>query len=533
MRAHDMAFLEALANAKSTGSYAPTQPAPPMQPPSPWAPSPDVGPIINADWHRKPDPPPSSADIDLAIHAIGGVPLTIEDFPLRSGPALASASEVDALPPSAHSSTIPGHVPIAPSPHAALPSVLSSWEPTPAPAVPVDLPPAPAGAPLASAPPEPRSLRRDLSTLRAAFPAYNDNFLMAALEESSDDAAAALVWLGMFRDGSKIHAHMSAAFPDASSGLIRQLIISTGGNPSAMWNDLSRKFRSAWSTSVSASLFARDTERHNILIDDADSDESDVIVASQGLRDFEASWWQSLALSRRHRVPPAVFMEEPWSDIVLARSITAPLPPRFCRYIANLGCRHSDKAAFDEAVAAISSLKHYDSVCTVLTSHVTAAQSWLPILLEDGVIAPEAALWLATASPREHHSLFMLFERSHLSVCKDRRKMLKARSANPASNDAVPGQDIIFLSSDEEGASDVDPDVEMVDAPRRKGALPVSGLAKPKSYISSKVGSRRSANEVLMANARASLAGPSGVKPKKSKRGSGKGSSRADRSSNK
>ena len=528
-----MAFLEALANAKSSGSHAPSQPAPPMQPLSPWAPSPDVGPPLDADWHRRPDPPATSADIDLAIRAIGGNPLTIDDFPIRSGPVLVSASVIDALPPSAHSSTIPGHLPASPSPHLALPSVLSSWEPTPAHAASSSLPPAPAAEPLDSAPPRPRSLRHNLSTLRDAFPAYDDNFLMAALEESGDDPAAALVWLGMFRDGSKIHAHMSATFPDASSGLIRQLIISTGGDPSAMWNDLSRKFRSTWSTSMSASLFARNTERHNILIDDADSDVSDIIVASQGLRDFESSWWQSYALSRRHRVPPAVFMEEPWSDIVSAGSICAPLPPRFCWYIANLGCRHSDKAAFNEAMAAISSLKHYNDVCTVLTSHVTAAQSWLPILLEDGIIAPEAALWLATASPREHHSLFMLFKRSHLAVCKDRRKMLKARSANPDSSDAVPGQDIIFLSSDKEGASDVDPDVEMVDAPRRSKARSVSGPAKPKGYIStSKLAARRSANEVLMANARASLAGPSGVKPKKTK-GSGKGSSRADRSSNK
>ena len=533
LQAHDMAFLEALANAKSSGSFAPSQLAPPMLPSSPWAPSPDDGPRLDADWHRKPDPPATSADFDLAIRAIGGDPLTINDFPLRPAPVSVSASMVDALPPSAHSSTVPGHFPAAPSPHSALPSILSSWEPTPAPAASSSLPPAPTGGPLDSAPPEPRSLRRNLSTLRAAFPAYDDNFLLAALEESGDDTAAALVWLGMFRDGSKIHTHMSAAFPDASSGLIRQLIISTGGDPSAMWNDLSRKFRSTWSTSMSASLFARNTERHNILIDDADSDVSDIIVASQGLRDFEASWWQSYALSRRHRVPPALFMEEPWSDIVTAASICAPLPPRFCRYIANLGCRHSDKAAFDEAVAAISSLKHYDDVCTMLTSHVTAAQSWLPILLEDGIIAPEAALWLATASPREHHSLFMLFERSHLAVCKDRRKMLKARSANPNSSDAVPGQDIIFLSPDEEGASDVDPDVEMVDAPRREKTRSAFGLAKPKGYLStSKVAARRSANEVLMANARASLAGPSGVKPKKPK-GSGKGSSRADKSSNK
>lgn len=527
-----MAFLDALANAQSTGSFAPTQPAPLVSPLSPWVPPSDNGPILDADWHRKPDRPATSADIDLAIHAIGGDPLTIEDFPLLSGPAMVSASAVDALPPSTHSSTVPGHLPAAPSPIVPLPSVLSSWEPTPAPTAPTDLPPAATDAPPVPAPSESLSLRRNLSTLHSAFPAYDDEFLMAALEESGDDAAAALVWLGMFRDGSKIHAHMSAAFPDASSGLIHQLVVSTGGNPSAMWTDLSRKFRSTWSTSMSASLFARNTERHNILIDDAESDESDIIVASQGLHDFEASWWQSYALSRRHRIPPAVFMEGPWSDIVTAGSITAPLPPRFCRYIANLGCRNSDKAAFSEAVAAISSLKHYDDVCVVLTSHVTAAQAWLPVLLEDGVIAPEAALWLATASPKEHHSLFLLFEHSHLSVCKDRRRMLKARSANPGSTDAVPGRDIIFLSSDDEGASDVDPDVEMVDAPRRVRARSIPGTAKPKSYVSSKVATRRSANEVLMANARASLAGPSGVKLKKPK-GSGKGSSRADKSSNK
>ena len=106
--------------------------------------------------------------------------------------------------------------------------------------------------------------------------------------------------------------------------------------------------------------------------------------------------------------------------------------PRFSHYIRSLGVRLTASSEYDTALSALHALPTFHRVASWVISNnkIAPALRILPILLEEGLINPSAAAWLAVAV-ESHPTLsaliqpfFIAFPRRSASVWNSRNKFL-------------------------------------------------------------------------------------------------------------
>ena len=395
-----------------------------------------------------PDRPTTKNELDAAVRGIISGPVVFSEFVVPA-PGLAATDEdhtaaVKVL--AAHYQALSPSIP------------LSGWSPSPAPqsadtaagdpaAQPAphdsDVPALPAMAqpdamrpvsPVASSSvltstPGPArneaSLTTGLAQLHSVYPAYNEDFLLAALERHEYDPAAALGWLVSVNDIDILVTTMTDAFPSAPKKTVNKLVQECGGDLSAVWSTLSQSHTSAWTNQFSASAIQRKSSRSRLLINDDESDVSEVMAVSDDLRRFESSWWSSVHHARRFRLGTGSPHLPSWDSVCSVACTSAPIAPRFAGHVFSLGLRAKDTKAFKEAVTVLRSMPTYKTVCESLAKLHPAATPIVRILVEDGLSCPSAALWLALNSTTED-SVFTGFVRTHLSICKKRNKALHA-----------------------------------------------------------------------------------------------------------
>ena len=289
-------------------------------------------------------------------------------------------------------------------------------------------------------------------------------------------------------------ATMTDAFPSAPKKTVNKLVQECGGDLSAVWSALSQSHTSAWTNQYSASAIQRKSSRSRILVNDDESDVSEVMTASAELRRFESSWWTSVHSARRFRLGTSSPHLSSWDSVCSVACVAAPVSPCFAGHVFSLGLRTKDVNAFKEAVTVLRSMPTYKAICGSLAKLHPAAMPIVQVLVEDGLSNPGAALWLALNS-KTADSVFTGFVRAHLSVCKKRNKALHAAKLTDRST-AAPAPQIIN-DSDLESEMNVDPipdhtaayrdewDTEV--APRK-----VNHPKKPKKTASARPGNRSS-----------------------------------------
>ena len=454
-----------------------------------------MSPMPGRDWHRVNDPEPTVAELHAAVSAIkSGAPATFATFvpPPPARPATASdwKAAVSALAvPSP--SVVPDSQPrsatplVVPTPQSSATAPLTDWRPTPS---------ADAGAPVLSVVLDADDdLSRSLQVLQAAHPTARDDFLLAILEKEDMNAAAALGWLSTIKEISALTLAMKEAFPSAPELRISRLVQSFGGDVSSVWAVLSASYDSPWTSAFSASAVQSKVTRSAMLVDSDDG--SDVLVASDSLKSFRQDWWQTYVTSRRYRLGPRSDLLPMWEPFCRVAAVSLPIPPRFVLYISCLGNRNDDRPSFSEAVTFLRALPRFMEASARLNELRELALYAIPLLLEDGLASPFAALWYALGALAPIDKLFKSFPKAHIRVCKMSNRAIRDHLAIPEK--PTTAATIIIESSDEEltteGALDLamgpprspPADVEMTSArPSRR--------AKDSSTLS-----RRSANERL------------------------------------
>lgn len=328
--------------------------------------------------------------------------------------------------------------------------------------------------------PDEASLSSGLAQLQSVYPALGEDFLLAALERHEYDPAAALGWLVSVTDINIMASTMTDAFPSAPKRIVNRLVQECGGDLSAVWSTLSRSYASAWTDRFSASAIQRKSSRSRILVNDEESDASEVMVVSDELRRFESSWWASVHSARRFRLGTASPHLSSWDSICSIACTNTPVPPRFSGHIFSLGLRSKDTSAFKEAVTVLRSLPTYKAICKSLAKLHPAATAVVQILVEDGLSNPSAALWLALNSSAPD-SIFTGFTRAHISVCKKRNKALHAAKLAPHPSAARSAQVI--------NDSDIESELDMGIIPARDAGSPIdweSEVAPNKVNLSGK-----------------------------------------------
>ena len=125
------------------------------------------------------------------------------------------------------------------------------------------------------------------------------------------NTAAALGWLSTIQEISALTLAMKEAFPSALELRISRLVQSFGGDVSSVWAVLSKSYDSPWTSAFSVSAVQSKVSRSTML-PGSDDEGSDVLVASDSLRNFRQDWWLTYVTSRRYRLGPRSDLVPMW-----------------------------------------------------------------------------------------------------------------------------------------------------------------------------------------------------------------------------
>ena len=189
----------------------------------------------------------------------------------------------------------------------------------------------------------------------------------------------------------------------------------------------------------------------------SDDEGSNVLVASDSLKNFRQDWWLTYVTSRRYWLGPCSDLALMWEPFCWVAAVSLPIPPCFIMYISNLGNRNNDWPSFSEVVTFIRTLPHFKDASARLNELCELALYAIPLLLEDGLATPFAALWYALGVLSADDRLFKRFPKAHIRVCKLSNRALHDHLAVPEK--PTTAATIVIESSNEdlttEGALDL------------------------------------------------------------------------------
>ena len=353
-------------------------------------------------WARVNDPPPSKKDLDLAIASIQDprpILAQLSTFvPPPSGNPPATCSEFDAVVAS-----------LAPPIPASAPSVpISNWSTSRpgSPSTKIPLPPSLPASPIHVASPAPSpvpsivndaapgSIHQDILFVKSLYPNLQDEFVYRTLEKNDFDRAIAAAWLANFSELESMATALKDAFPDADIDHIHGTLSASGGDISTSFLALTKKHICSWDR------IPKDPSTQRCIIADAmyiegSSDEEDVLVASLAAVTFMNNWWSAYLITQAYRLGAESPYHGSWRTICELAADNHTISPRFVAYVEDLGRRASDRPLFKLAVCALREWPKSVTLTASLSGLHAEALAILPILLEDGLISPSGALWLA------------------------------------------------------------------------------------------------------------------------------------------
>ena len=298
--------------------------------------------LSDANWHRRPDRPLTTADYSLAIGAIqSGSALTMADF-------LAGPPAIDA-PPAA--------------------STPSLWDVTPRPA----------------------SFLQKLDALAASFPHSAEDMLVTALSLNGESLTEASEWLDKESSRRADILALRDTFPEAVTEVLLEALAKHGKSFTSAYWFLAGKYASSWGH---ASVAPRGT----VGIMDLDSDSDDEFIsATQSHHPVEDKWWDTFAQTRLFKIKdlPAASQWSPVCRIAMART---PLTPRVLGLIRDLGLLLKAPRDFQRGVGSLATFPSYRRISDYAASHSQESHNivaCLTLLLSEGLLAAGATAWLA------------------------------------------------------------------------------------------------------------------------------------------
>ena len=389
------------------------------------------------------------------------VTLTIADLaPAHPGPSPASVV-IDLTGPEpvydlTHSS--PVIVPIKPAlamdwvPNSPL---VESHEPLPSRAEP-SLPPSDASANSLA-----RRHHEALDAMRLIFPAHTTEFLSLALDLRGG-LGEATAWLFRMKEDDGLKEELLLLFPSASEFAVNQAVGMFPASIEAPFDYLRDRFDSILGprrlTSPSraapptpapppsqpppaAATPAPRPPMQSALLPDDDVPEFQHDSPTSKL--YETRWWNSRLRSMRYRVTSDA--RPFWDHFALSLTNQQRVLFKISEHVRGLANRHEpDNSLFRAALKALTNGAQYALVLNTVKDYEDSAVTCCRVLLEDGLISPQAACWLSTRvtldSKLQRHLRYYPVRCD--SVWKSRNEALHAWKADPEGHTARPAEEL-------------------------------------------------------------------------------------------
>ena len=300
--------------------------------------------IPDEEWARINDPPPTKADLALAVASIKDPRPLLSQLasfvPPPSNAPPATRSEIDTAVAS-----------LAPAAPASAPSIpISNWSVSRpgSPSTKIPLPPSLPASPLPathtvpSPGPStvdvavPTSIHHDILFIKSLYPTLQDEFVYRTLKRNDFDRAITTAWLVNFSELESMAAALEEAFPDADIDHIWGTLSASGGDISASFLALTKNHLCSWDR-----IPKNPVTQHCLLADamyvEGSSNEEDVLVASLAAVTFMNNWWSAYLNTRSYWLGAESPYHGSWHALCEMAADNHTISPRFITYIEDLG----------------------------------------------------------------------------------------------------------------------------------------------------------------------------------------------------
>ena len=300
-----------------------------------------------------------------------------------------------------------------------------------------------------------------MDAMKLIFPAHTAEFLSLALDHKGGigDATA---WLFHMKEDAGLKEELLLLFPSASEFAVNQAIGMFPASIEAPFDYLRDRFDSTFgprrlnhpaqatptvpAPPPSQPPHAAATPAPQIPVRSAmlsDDDVSEFQHSSPSSKLYETRWWNSRLRSMRYRVSSD---DRPfWDHYALSFTTQQRVLFGASGHVRGLANKHdSDNSLFRAAMKALSNGAQYALVLSAVRDYEESAVSCCRVLLEDGMISPQAACWLSTRitldSKLQRHLRYYPVRCD--SIWKSRNQALHAWKADPDGHTARPAEEL-------------------------------------------------------------------------------------------
>ena len=350
------------------------------------------------------------------------------------------------------------------------PALVMDWTPDSPLVMPSASLPAQADTPLAPSDASANSLARRhheaLDAMKLIFPAHTAEFLSLALDHRGG-IGEATAWLFHMKEDAGLKNELLLLFPSASEFAVNQATGMFPASIEAPFDYLRDRFDSVFGPRrlasparaappttappapappppqppLVATTPAPRLPVQSAMLDDDDAPEFQ--HDSQSSKLYETRWWNSRLRSMRYRVTSDA--RPFWDHYALILTGQQRTLFKNSEHVRGLANKHdSDNSLFRAALKALSNGAPYALVLNTVRDYEESAVACCRILLEDGMISPQAACWLSTRVTLDNilQRHLRYFPVRCDSIWKSRNQALHAWKADPEGHTARPAEEL-------------------------------------------------------------------------------------------
>ena len=300
-----------------------------------------------------------------------------------------------------------------------------------------------------------------LDAMKLIFPAHTAEFLSLALDHRGG-IGEATAWLFHMKEDAGLKDELLLIFPSASEFAVRQAVGMFPASIEAPFDYLRDRFDSAFGPRrlgspaqavppkpappppqppLSTATPAPQPPVRSALLSDDEVPEFQHSSPSSKL--YETRWWNSRLRSMRYRITSDA--RPFWDHFALSLTTQQRVLFKTSELVRGLANKHdSDNSLFRAALKSLSNSAQYASVLGAVRDYEESAVTCCRVLLEDGLISPQAACWLSTRVRLDSKLQRQLryYPVRCDSVWKSRNEALHAWRADPEGHTARPAEEL-------------------------------------------------------------------------------------------
>ena len=300
-----------------------------------------------------------------------------------------------------------------------------------------------------------------LDAMKLIFPAHTADFLSLALDHRGG-IGEATAWLFHMKEDAGLKEELLIIFPSASEFAVNQAVGMFPASIEAPFDYLRDRFDSAFgprrlnppALAEPPVLASHPTQPplpattpvprlpvRSAMLSDDDVPEFKHVSPTSKL--YETRWWNSRLRSMRYRITSDA--RPFWDHFALTLTAQQRILFKTSEHVRGLANKHeSDNSLFRAAMKALSNGAQYAIVLDAVRDYEESAVVCCRVLLEDGLISPQAACWLSTRVTLDSklQRLLRYYPVRCDSIWKSRNEALHAWKADPEGHTARPAEEL-------------------------------------------------------------------------------------------